>query len=127
MISWVSSSSSSGTQIKAFRSPRVSRCRSTQLTHAFSLPPTHHFQNGGCDVSRTVSHFLSQVSISAYSTKHSGKRSSEKRSRIARSFAFASARSAGGGWMYSSSRQCTAISASETWTSSTTPNVLTSS
>ncbi len=97
VISTVSCSSSSGTQMNAFSEPRVSRCRSTQLTHAFSFPPTHHLKNGGFDVSRIVSHFLSHVRRSAYSSKHSGKCSSPKRSRIAGSFAFATATIPGGG------------------------------
>src|SRR5436305_7120902 len=95
---WISSSSSSGTQISAFLSPRDSRCRSTQLTHAFSLPPTNHLKNGGRDVSTTVSHFLSQVSKSAYSTKQSGKCSGLNRSRTSGALAFAClTKSSGGG------------------------------
>ena len=64
-------------------------CRSTQLYEAFSLPPTNHFQNGAVLVSRTVSHFLSQLSRSAYSVKQSGNLSSLNRSRMAGSAAFA--------------------------------------
>ena len=97
MISCVSSSSGSGTQISAFLLPRDSRCRSTQFTQAFRRPPTHHFQNGGLLVSRIVSHLRSHVSISAYSVKQSGKCSSLNRSRIAGSFAFACATNAAGG------------------------------
>src|SRR5579859_843202 len=93
----VSSSSSSGTQISAFLSPRPSRCRSTQLVHALSFPPTHHLKNGGLLVSTTVSHFLSHVSISAYSVKQSGKFSGAKRSRIPLSPAFACAAISSGG------------------------------
>jgi len=81
------------------------RWRSTQLTHALSRPPTHHLQNGGLLASRIVCHLRSQASRSAYSTKQFGKCSSEKRSKIAGSFAFACATNASGGSMYASSRQ----------------------
>ena len=57
----------------------------------------NHFQNGGLLASRTVSHFLSQLSISAYSTKQSGKFSSAKRSKIAGSFALACSTNDSGG------------------------------
>ena len=97
MISTGSTSSGSCTQISAFLSPRLSRCRSTQLTDAFRRPPTNHLKNGGLLVSSSVSHFLSQVSMSAYSMKHSGKFFSLKRSRIAGSFALACAANASGG------------------------------
>src|SRR5712675_686402 len=102
----------------AFSSARDSRCRSTQLTDAFSRPPTHHLKNGGLLVSTTSSHFLSHVSSSAYSSKDSGKRSGAKRSRIDESLAFACARYCSGGSTYSSSRQWTAILSSEYSTSS---------
>ena len=92
----------------------ASACRSTQLYEAFSFPPTNHFQNGGLLVSRVVCQGSSQVSRSAYSLKQSGKCSSLNRSKIAGSFALACSTNFGGGWMYSSSRQCTAICASET-------------
>src|SRR5205085_10212567 len=82
----------------------VSRWRSTQLTQAFSRPPTNHFQNGGLLVSSIVSHPASQVSRSAYSLKQSGKCSSLKRSRMSESLAFACATKLSGGSMYSSSR-----------------------
>ena len=49
----------------------------------------NHFQNGALLVSRTVSHFLSQLSRSAYSVKQSGKFFSLNRSRIAGSSALA--------------------------------------
>src|SRR5437660_8681547 len=102
----------------AFSSPRDSRWRSTQLTDAFRRPPTHHLKNGGLLVSTISSHFLSHVSISAYSSKHSGKRSGANRSRIELSFAFACALYCSGGATYSSSRQWTAILSSEYSTSS---------
>ena len=76
----VSSDSGSGTQISAAWFGRVARCRSTQLAHAFSRPPTNHFQNGGSDVSSVVCQYVSQSSRSAYSLKHSGKFSRLKRS-----------------------------------------------
>src|SRR5947209_13058179 len=102
----------------AFWSPRDSRCRSMQLTDAFSRPPTHHLKNGGLLVSTISSHFLSQSSISAYSTKQSGKFSGAKRSRIDLSFALACSLYCSGGSTYSSSRQWTAILSSEYSTSS---------
>ena len=49
----------------------------------------NHFQNGGLLESRTVSHFWSQLSISAYSMKQSGKFFSSKRSKMAGSAALA--------------------------------------
>src|ERR1035438_1230786 len=58
----------------------LSRWRSTQLYEALILPPTNHFQNGGSLVSSVVSQYLSQLSRSAYSRKHSGKFFSLKRS-----------------------------------------------
>ena len=97
MTPTVSSPSGSGTQISAFLDPRASRWRSTQFTHAFSFPPTNHFQNGGLLVSRIVSQRVSQVSRSAYSVKHSGKCSSLNRSRMAGSAALAWAANPGGG------------------------------
>src|SRR5215467_8114784 len=106
--------SSSETQISAALFLSLARCRSTQLYDAFSLPPTNHFQNGGFDVSSVVCQRSSQVSRSAYSAKQSGNLSSAKRSKIAGSFALAWATNERGGWMFSSSRQCTAIWASET-------------
>src|SRR5437588_7649949 len=102
----------------AFLSPRDSRCRSTQLTHAFNFPPTHHLKNGGLLVSRISSHFLSQSSSSAYSSKQSGNLSGAKRSRIDLSLAFACSLNSSGGSTYSSSRQWTAILSSEYSTSS---------
>ncbi len=67
MISTGSASSGSCTPTPAASlSPRLSRCRSTQLTDAFRRPPTNHLKNGGSLVSSSVSHFLSQVSMSAY-------------------------------------------------------------
>src|SRR5207302_5981929 len=108
----------------AFSSPRESRCRSTQLTHAFRRPPTHHLKNGGLLVSTTSSHFLSHVSISAYSSKHCGKFSGAKRSRIDRSPEFACSRYCSGGSTYSSSRQWTAILSSEYSTSSEAASVV---
>src|SRR5947209_17161089 len=102
----------------AFSSPRDSKCRSTQLTQALSFPPTHHLKNGGFEVSTTSSHFWSQSSSSAYSTKESGKFSGAKRSRIDLSFAFACSLCCSGGSTYSSSFQWTAILSSEYSTSS---------
>src|SRR5258708_38670445 len=93
----------------------ASACRSTQLYEAFSRPPTNHFQNGGWLVSSVVCQDASQVSRSAYSLKQSGNLSSTNRSKIAGSAALACATKLGGGGEYSSSRQCTAIWASETW------------
>ncbi len=49
----------------------------------------NHFQNGALLVSRIVSHFLSQLSRSAYSVKQSGKSFSLNRSTIAGSSALA--------------------------------------
>src|ERR1019366_1734298 len=89
-------------------------CRSTQLYDAFSLPPTNHFQNGAVLVSSVVCHGSSQLSRSAYSLKQPGKRSSLNRSKMAGSLALACATNPGGGGEISSSRQCTAIWASET-------------
>src|SRR6202000_3423222 len=91
----------------------VSMCRSTQLYEAFSSPPTNHFQNGALDVSSTVSHFLYQVSKSAYAVNESGNLSSVNCSRIAGSDALACATNFAGGGEYPSSRQCTAMSASD--------------
>src|SRR5438105_3174686 len=93
------------------------RWRSTQLYDALRRPPTNHFQNGGLLVSRVVSQYLSQVSRSAYSLKHSGYLSSVNRSRMAGSVTFACSMNFAGGRKYSSSRQWTAISDSETCTS----------
>src|SRR5690348_8057943 len=93
------------------------RWRSTQLKDALSRPPTNHFQKGGLLVSSVVCQYLSQVRRSPYSLKHSGNLSSVKRSRMAGSFAFAWPMNLGGGEKYSSSRQWTAICASETSTS----------
>jgi hypothetical protein len=73
----------------------------------------NHFQNGGLLVSSIVSHGWSQVSRSAYSRKHSGNLSSANRSKMAGSLALAWATKLAGGWMYSSSRQWTAIELSE--------------
>src|SRR5216683_3460226 len=96
------------------------RCRSTQLYEAFNRPPTNHFQKGGLLVSSVVCQYLSQVSRSAYSLKHSGKFFSLKRSKMAGSLALAWPMNLAGGAKYSSSRQWTAISDSETWTSFST-------
>ena len=78
------------------------------------MPPTNHFQNGGLLVSSVVCQGASQLSRSAYSVKQSGNLSSLNRSKMAGSAALAWATNASGGRMYSSSRQCTAICASET-------------
>ena len=85
------------------------RWRSTQLYEAFSWPPTNHFQKGALLVSSVVCQYLSQVSRSAYSLKHSGKFSSLNRSKMAGSLALAWPMNFAGGWKYSSSRQWTAI------------------
>src|SRR5260370_41193067 len=113
----VTSSSGSGTQMKAALLRYLARWRSTQLKLALRCPPTNHSQNGALLVSRVVCQYLSQVRRSAYSLKHSGKFFSAKRSKMAGSLAFAWPVNFGGGVKYSSSRQWTAISASETWTS----------
>src|SRR5579864_6225554 len=104
-MTWVSCSSSSGTQMKAALFRYFARCRSTQLKEAFSRPPTNHFQNGALLVSSVVCQYLSQVRRSAYSLKHSGKFFSAKRSKMAGSFAFAWPMNDGGGEKSSSSRQ----------------------
>src|SRR5215218_1256702 len=99
--------------MKAALSGLASRWRSTQLKQAFSRPPTNHFQNGGLLVSSIVCHSASQVRRSAYSLKQSGKFSSLNRSRMSGSAAFACWTKLLGGSMYSSSRQWTAICASD--------------
>ena len=43
-------------------------------------PPTNHFQHGASLGSKVVCQYLSQLSRSAYSLKHSGKFSMAKRS-----------------------------------------------
>src|SRR5216684_3310527 len=116
-MAWVASASGSGTQIRAALLRYLARWRSTQLNEALSFPPTNHFQKGALLVSSVVCQYLSQVSRSAYSLKHSGKFFSAKRSNMAGSFALAWPMNLGGGEKYSSSRQWTAISASETCTS----------
>src|SRR5712692_2023338 len=116
-MTWVASASGSGTQISAALFRYLVRWRSTQLKEAFSLPPTNHFQKGALLESSVVCQYLSQVRRSAYSLKHSGKFFSANRSKIAGSFALAWPMNLGGGKKYSSSRQWTAISASETCTS----------
>src|SRR2546421_12616948 len=83
----------------------LARWRSTQLYEAFNRPPTNHFQNGGLLVSSVVCQYLSQVSRSAYSLKHSGKFSSRKRSKMFGSPAFAWAMNRAGGEKDSSSPQ----------------------
>src|SRR5437660_11421482 len=93
------------------------RWRSTQLYEAFNRPPTNHFQKGALLVSRVVCQYLSQVRRSAYSLKHSGKFSSLNRSKMLGSLALAWPMNFAGGTKYSSSRQWTAICASETSTS----------
>src|SRR3989441_6182926 len=110
-------SSGSGTQIKAALFRYFARCRSTQLYEAFNRPPTNHFQNGALLVSRVVCQYLSQLSRSAYSLKHSGKFSSSNRPKMLGSLALAWPMNFAGGGKYSSSRQWTAIWASETSTS----------
>src|SRR5213593_4245954 len=104
-MTWVFSCSGSGTQMSAALLRYFGRCRSTQLYEAFSLPPTNHFQNGGLLVSSVVFQYVSQVSRSAYSLKHSGKFRSEKRSKALGSARFAWAMNFAGGEKYSSSRQ----------------------
>src|SRR4029077_6367096 len=101
----VASDSGSGTQMNAALFLYFARCRSTQLYDALSFPPTNHFQNGALLVSRVVCQYLSQVSRSAYSLKHSGKLVSAHRSKMAGSLAFAWPMSLPGGKKYSSSRQ----------------------
>src|SRR5208282_3578293 len=64
--------SGSGTKIIAALFLYLARCRSMQLYEALILPPTNHFQNGGSLVSSVLSQYLSHVSRSAYSRKHSG-------------------------------------------------------
>src|SRR2546425_2291812 len=113
-VSW---SSGSGTQMKAALFRYFARWRSTQLYEAFNRPPTNHFQKGALLVSRVVCQYLSQVSRSAYSLKHSGNLSSLNRSKMLGSLALAWPMNFAGGTKYSSSRQWTAISASETSTS----------
>ena len=93
-VSW---SSGSGTQMNAALFPLVSKWRSTQLKQAFRRPPTNHFQKGGLLVSSVVCQYRSHVSRSAYSLKHSGKRSSRNRSRMAGSDAFACPMNLAGG------------------------------
>ena len=95
----------------AFLSPRDSRCRSTQLTHAFSRPPTHHLKNGGLLVSsERVPLLVPGRAGPRTPSKHSGKCSGLKRSRIDSivrvGLRLERARAAG---TYSSSRQWTAI------------------
>ena len=114
VMTWSCSSSGSATQMNAALFRCSSRCRSTQLNEALSLPPAHHFQNGGFDVSTVVCQYLSHVSSSAYSRKQSGKFSSENRSCTVGSAMFACAMNPDVGWMSSSSRQCEAIWASVT-------------
>jgi hypothetical protein len=83
------SDSGSGTKISAALFLYLARCRSTQLYEALILPPTNHFQNGGSLVSSVVCQYLSQLSRSAYSRKHSGKFFSLKRSLMSGSVRFA--------------------------------------
>ena len=97
MIACVTSSSASGTQMSAAWFALVARCRSTQLYEAFRRPPTNHFQNGGLLASSVVCQYLSQLSSSAYSLKHSGKCSSPNRPNTAGSVAFACAMNLAGG------------------------------
>src|SRR6266849_1840833 len=104
-MTWVPSASGSGTQMIAALFRYLARCRSTQLYEALSFPPTNHFQKGALLVSRVVCQYLSQVSRSAYSLKHSGKFCSANRSRMAGSLALAWPMNFGGGEKYSSSRQ----------------------
>src|SRR4029077_16582561 len=104
--------SGSGMKINAGLSLLLGRWRSRQLKLAFSLPPTNHLQKGGLLESSVLSHFLYQVSISAYSSKHRGKFSSENRLLTSGSLRFACWMNFCGGWKYSSSFQCTAIWAS---------------
>src|SRR5260370_17183589 len=92
----------------------LARCRSTQLNEALSFPPTNHFQNGALLVSRVVCQYLSQVSRSAYSLKHSGKFSSLNRSKMLGSLALAWPMNFAGGEKNSSSPQSTPISAPHT-------------
>src|ERR1019366_1600724 len=89
VIATGSSDSGSGTQMMAALLALAARCRSTQLYDALSLPPTNQFQNGALLVSRIVSHGASQLSMSEYSLKQSGKFSSLNRSKIAGSAALA--------------------------------------
>src|SRR5262245_55866606 len=84
-----SSFSGSGTQMSAALFLYLSRCLSTQLSHALSLPPVNHFQKGGSLVSSTLSHRRDHRSMSAYSSKHFGKFFSAKRSLTAESLRFA--------------------------------------
>ena len=93
----MASVSSSGTKWIAVLLRYLARLRSTQLYEALSSPPTNHFQNGGLEKSSVLSHGLYQVSMSAYSLKHSGKFFSPKRSRTSLSFMFACAMNSAGG------------------------------
>src|ERR1700730_2503241 len=104
--------SGSGTKMYAALPLWVARWRSMQLKLALIFPPTNHFQNGGLLESSVWSHFLYQVSISAYSLKHCGKFSSANRLVTLGSFRFACSMNDFGGWKNSSSFQCTAIWAS---------------
>src|SRR6266581_9214618 len=104
--------SGSGTKMNAALFPYWARCRSTQLEHTLSFPPTNHFQNGGLLVSSVVCQYLSQLNRSAYSRKHSGKFFSENRSVIAGSTRFACPMNFADERTYSSSFQWTAICAS---------------
>src|SRR5258708_13038287 len=72
----------------------------------------NHFQNGGWLVSSVVCQYWSQARSSAYSTKHSGKYVSLKRSAVAGSLRLACPTNFADGRKYSSSFQCTAICAS---------------
>ena len=76
------------------------------------MPPAHHFQKGGFDVSTVVCQYLSHVNSSAYSRKQSGKFSAENRSWTLGSAMFAWAMNPDVGCMSSSSLQCEAICAS---------------
>src|SRR4029453_8861419 len=87
--------------------------RSTQLWHALILPPTNHRQNGGLLASSVVSHDLCQSRSSANSRKHSGNLSRAKRSKMPASVKLAWAVNCFGGGTWASSRQGTAICASE--------------
>src|SRR5699024_7934044 len=68
--------------------------------------------NGGRESSSVLSHLRRQSRSSAYSSKHSGKCSSLIRSNMAGSRTLACFTNSSGGSIFSSSRQCTAITSS---------------